>query len=158
MVGFSLNEASDVGALPRSYQRRDRNEWRALGFFYDYDDRRGNWLFRASRSGFAKLCFELRQYAIDSKHALTSQHEHYGPYSYLKFVMWSELKVTADGIYGASPDFIRLAKMIELQTANAPPGTEVELAGQYFANSDSTLVLRVEPDGFDPSSCDRALR
>ena len=49
-----------------------RNEWRARGFFYDYDDRRGNWLFRASRSGFAKLCFELRQYAIDSKHALTS--------------------------------------------------------------------------------------
>ena len=64
----------------------------------------------------------------------------------LKFVTWSELKVTADGIYGASPDFIRLGNLIELQTANAPPGTEVELAGQYFANSDSTLVLRVEPD------------
>ncbi len=61
-----------------------RREWRELGFFYDYDEKQACWRLVGAQAGLLKFCELLRQYADNPKNDKLSEHDHYGPYSYLK--------------------------------------------------------------------------
>jgi hypothetical protein len=69
---------------------KTRGEWRALGFFYEVNHEAKVWTLVGSRAGL--LCFSdaLRAYVADPRNALESEHEHYGPYMYLKVMTWPE--------------------------------------------------------------------
>jgi hypothetical protein len=135
-----------------------RAEWRALRFFYDYDDASRTWLIRGNRAGLRRLCSELRAYAHNPAHAPLSEHEHYGPYSYLEFVTWSEAKIVAEGIYGRLDDFDRLAGIVEAWLHPMEPGKELRIDSEYSKHNESVLVIRLEADDFDPADCDPASR
>ena len=129
-----------------------RAEWRALGFFYDYTEATRTWSIRASRSGFARLSYELRCYARDARNRQVSEREHYGPYSSLKFVTWPEPKISSDGFYGRLEDFEELAALVDGAIRHARPGDRIRLEQAYSEASDAKLELIVEDDGFDPAS------
>ena len=70
--------------------RMTREGWRELGFYYDFDEARFCWRLIGSRSGLLKLRDILNGYADDPRNEQISEHEHYGPYSYLKLMTWAE--------------------------------------------------------------------
>src|SRR5437773_4027209 len=73
-----------------------RREWRELGFFYDRDDQTRVWKLTSSRAGLLGFRDALLSYVADPRNALKSEHEHYGPYSYLEVMTWPEAGFDAD--------------------------------------------------------------
>jgi hypothetical protein len=137
--------------------KQTRKEWNALGFFYTYDEAERRWLVRADREGMNRLAEALRSYASDPRNSAISEHEHYGPYSYLKFVTWTEAKILADGFYGTPADFARLASIVASTIAKARVGDIIRIDEAYSTASEAKLELRFEPDGFDAASADPVL-
>ena len=86
-----------------------RKEWRALGFFYDRDDQLKEWKLVGSRSGLLKFRDLLIRYAASSRNEAKSEHDHYGPYSYLKVMTWTEPGMDRNGIYGTLQNLRQLA-------------------------------------------------
>jgi hypothetical protein len=74
--------------------QRTVNEWRDLGFFYDYDEVESCWRVIGSREGFMKFVDLLESYVMNPRNGRLSEHEHYGPYSYLKLMTWSQAEIT----------------------------------------------------------------
>src|SRR5882724_1605122 len=107
------NWSFDMSSTDDALKASTRAEWRTLGFFYDYDEASRVWLIRGSRAGVQRLCSELRAYARNPAHSRLSEHEHYGPYSYLEFVTWTEAKIVPEGVYGRLDDFDRLGGIVE---------------------------------------------
>jgi hypothetical protein len=150
------NEGVAMSSKETDPRAQTSSEWRRLGFFYDYDDSSRAWIVRGSRAGLGLLCSELRAYARNPAHAPESEHEHYGPYSYLKLVTWPEAKIVADGVYGRLDDFERLAGIIEAGLHTMVHGEELRIDSEYSTRNDSVLVIKLEPDDFDPAACDPA--
>jgi len=141
----------------KGLDERTRAEWEALGYFYDYDEPQRTWLIRASRRGVERLCTQLRLYDADPQNAAISEHEHYGPYSNLKFVTWTEAKIVPDGVYGKVGDFTRLAEIITRRVTSAAPGDRVRIDEAYSRNNDAIFEIQLEPDEFRAAKADPAL-
>src|SRR4051794_31788951 len=103
------------------------NEWRALGFSYDFDDDAKEWRLKGDRRGLAKFAAILRAYALDPSNEHLSEHEHYGPYLYLKFVTSASPKIAPDGIYGRLSDLELLAMVVDKRLSLAQPGAKIRI-------------------------------
>lgn len=137
--------------------KKTREEWRTLGFFYDVDHEAKVWTLIGSRAGL--LCFRdvLRAYVADPRNTLESEHEHYGPYMYLKVMTWQEAGFDKDAIRGPLGDLARLAELVEAKLADAQPGSTVRIHEEFAADSPYALVLQVHEDSFDPATADPLL-
>lgn len=131
-----------------------REEWRDLGFFYDLDKDARTWRIVASRAGLLKFCSILNEYVSDERNAPLSEHEHYGPYWYLKITTWDEALITEDDIRGTLKDLQRLADLIEERLENLRPYDSIEIDKEYGPNNEYKLRLEMREDGFDPASPD----
>jgi hypothetical protein len=107
--------------------KKTREEWRALGFYYDVDHDAKTWTFVGSPAGLLRFRDILRAYTADPRNALLSEHEHYGPYMYLKVMTWQEAGIDEDGVHGPLPDLARLAELLEGKLATARPGSAVRI-------------------------------
>src|SRR5438067_2144335 len=114
-------------------------EWRELGFFYDTQKSQRRWNFVGSRSGLLQFPRLLRDYAANPRLAGISEHEHYGPYFYLKVVTWHEALITADDIRGTQADIRRLADLIESGLAHCEPGQSFIIDTDYSAQNEFQL-------------------
>jgi hypothetical protein len=137
--------------------KKTREEWRALGFFYDVDDDAKVWTFIGSRAGLLSFRDTLHEYVADPRNALESEHEHYGPYMYLKVMTWQEAGFDNNAIRGPLTDLARLATLVEGKLATAQPGSTVRIHDEFAADSPYTLVLEVREDSFDPATADPLL-
>lgn len=133
-----------------------RREWRDLGFFYEVDHANRCWTLVGSRAGLAQFADLLRRYVADPRRARISEHEHYGPYMYLKVMTWTEPKLDDHAISGRPDDLARLASMVSAGLVTAGIGGSFTVGSEYAPLSDYELELRIEPDGFDPASADRS--
>ena len=131
-----------------------REQWQALGFFYDSDERAKQWLVVGSRAGLLRFAALLRAYVADPANAKLSEHEHYGPYQYLKFMTWSEPGMDADSIHGSLGDLQRLADLVDAKANMLRPGDRAQLREDYSAASSYSLLLEMREDSFDPTSLD----
>jgi hypothetical protein len=145
-------------AMTEQLRQETRREWRALGFFYDYQDAARCWIIRGSRNGLRYFADILREYAREPAHAGLAQHEHYGPYSYLKLVTWSSPRIVEDGLYGQLTDFQRLSEVVEAKVLESLPGASFRLEDGYGDANEAALVVEVASDDFDPAEADVALR
>lgn len=144
--------------MPRDeVNKKTREEWRDLGFFYDRDDDAKVWKFIGSRKGLLSFPDNLRAYVADPRNALESEHEHYGPYMYLKVMTWPVAELGNDAIRGSLTDLARLATLVEAKLASSQPGSAVRIHDEFDADSPYTLVLEVREDGFDPATADLLL-
>jgi hypothetical protein len=137
--------------------RATRREWRELGFFYDRDDQNKLWKLTGSRSGLLRFRDVLLSYVADPRNALKSEHEHYGPYSYLEVMTWSEAGFDDHAIRGPVAALARLAALIEAKLSTARVGSTVRIQEEFAADSPYALVLDLREDGFDPAAADPLL-
>ncbi|MEI8227883.1 MAG: hypothetical protein WCH77_06425 [Planctomycetota bacterium] len=134
-----------------------REEWRELGFFYDRDDTKKCWRLVGSKEGLARFSDLLRAYAANPRHDAKSEHDHFGPYMYLKVMTWPEAGIDANAIRGTLGDLLRLATLVDEWLATASPGDTENLAPRYAATCAYALEVIVKADGFDPVSEDPCL-
>jgi hypothetical protein len=134
-----------------------RREWRELGFFYIRDDQARNWKLTGSRAGLLHFRDALLSYVADPRNELKSEHEHYGPYSYLEVMTWPEAGFDGHAIRGPLADLARLAKLIEAKLATASPGSSLVIQEEFAADSPYALILDLREDGFDPATADPVL-
>jgi len=136
---------------------RTREEWRSLGFFYDVDEHAQVWKFIGSRAGLLRFRDALSAYVADPRKASESEHEHYGPYMYLKIMTWRDTGIDKNAIRGPLPDLARLAAVVEARLATAKPGSVLRIQDEFAADSPYALVLEVREDSFDPATADPLL-
>ncbi|MBZ0166399.1 MAG: hypothetical protein K8I00_06285 [Candidatus Omnitrophica bacterium] len=134
-----------------------KSEWRELGFHYVYNHEKACWIIRGSNEGMRKFCKELTTYAKDECYEGISEHEHYGPYSYLKFVTWNEADITSDAIFGRLEDFTRLSRIIETHLEIAAVNSIFSIAEEYAPTAEAYIEFHLENDDFDPASADTQL-
>ena len=131
-----------------------RQDWRDLGFFYDRDKDARCWRLIGSKSGLLKFSTLLNDYVADERNAALSEHEHYGPYWYLKIITWNEAVITERDISGTLDDFRRLADIVRERLENVLPGDAFEIDKEYAPNNEYKLRFEVREDGFDPAEED----
>ena len=134
-----------------------QQEWRELGFFYDRDDESRTWRLTGSREGLQSFRDALLAYVADPRNAVDSEHEHYGPYMYLKVMTWPKAGFDDNSIRGTLSDLKRLANIIDAKLAAVAPGSTVVIREEFATDSPYSLVLSVCQDGFDPASADPLL-
>ena len=134
-----------------------RREWRELGFFYDRDDDNKVWRLTGSRAGLLRFRDALLSYVTDPRNASDSEHEHYGPYSYLKVMTSPNAGFDGHAIHGSVSDIRRLSGLIEAKLAAARPGATVRIREDFALDSPYALVLDLREDGFDPAAADPLL-
>jgi hypothetical protein len=137
--------------------RATREEWRELGFHYDRDDDAKTWILTGSREGLLKFSGALLAYSSKPVNAQQSEHDHYGPYMYLKVMTWPEAGFDDDSIRGSLEDLRRLAHIIEGKVASTAIGASVRIQEEFTPNSPYGLVLNIRDDAFDPASADAGL-
>ena len=140
-----------------SVRENTAQEWRQLGFFYDRADVARTWTLTGSRAGLQKFPDALRAYVLDPRNALKSEHEHYGPYMYLKVMTWPDAALDRDGIRGSLVDLERLAVLVEKTLTSARPGETIRIRHEFSPRTSYGLILDVREDSFDPSEADPAL-
>src|SRR4030095_7454405 len=109
--------------MNESLKEQTRSEWRELGFFYDRDDKSKEWLLIGSRAGLGRFSSLLRAYVAAPRNVRKSEHEHYGPYMYLKFMTWPEAGMNENTIHGPLEQLARLASLVEGHIASLEPGS-----------------------------------
>jgi hypothetical protein len=87
-----------------------------------------------------------------------SEHDHYGPYSYLEIMTWNEPGFGDHAIRGSLGDLARLASIVEAKLADAAPESRIAIRDEFAGGSPYSLVLDVREAGFDPASEDSSLR
>jgi hypothetical protein len=146
-----------AGMPSDAINKATRREWRELGFFYDCDNETKVWKLIGSRSGLLRFRDILLSYAADARNTPDGEHEHYGPYSYLKIMTCPEAAFDDEAIRGSLADLARLAKLIEVKLATTQPGSFTVIQQEFAANSPNALVLDLREDGFDPATADPLL-
>ena len=139
--------------MDQRLKERTRAEWRELGFFYDLDDSSKEWLLLGSRAGLLGFSELLRRYATNPRREGKSEHDHYGPYMYLKVMTWPTAGMDADSIHGTLGDLERLASLVDEKVGALAPGQRAHIRDE-FATSEYALVIELRDDSFDPASAD----
>lgn len=125
--------------------------------YFDFDDEKLCWKIQGSKKGINKFCQLLIKYAHNDLNKPISEHQHYGPYLYLKFVTWDEPKITSDAIFGSLDDFIRLSDMIRKSLTKTVPNSSFIICNEYASNAEASILIQITDDEFDPASADEQL-
>ena len=128
-------------------------EWNDLGFWYDFTPEVG-WKIHGHRAGFEKLGKIFDKYVANPFNVNVSEHEHLGPYMYLKIVTWPFPEINHDGIYGSLSDLSRLAVLVRAWANSCPIGNRYQVSQLFSAASTAELTLIMEHDGFSPGDYD----
>lgn len=134
-----------------------RSEWRALGFYYELCEAPPRWRLVGPRAGLARFAELLDRYVADPRNRTPSEHEHYGPYAYLKVETAAAAAIDADGIRGSLEDLARLRDLVARGLARARAGETVVLGAAYAPNVSHPLALEIRADDFDPANADPGL-
>jgi hypothetical protein len=133
-----------------------RREWRELGFFYELNDDVKEWLFRGSRAGLLTFARSRHDYSNNPRHRQVSEHDHFGPYMYLKIATWDAPEITDHWIAGTLEDLSRLSVLVGEQVLKAKTGDMLRFRKAYAPSSAYELVLEMCDDEFEPAAADRA--
>jgi hypothetical protein len=134
-----------------------REEWRELGFFYDYDEPGCCWRLVGSRNGLLRFADLLTSYAADAVNEQLSEHNHFGPYMYLKLITQNEREITDHAICGTLADFRNLSVLAQEIISSSAPGSTFSIGDEYAAETKSTIHFEVREDDFDPADADPLL-
>jgi hypothetical protein len=142
--------------MPREYKINAliRDQWRELGIYYERNDALQEWWLIGCRAGLLAFTRQLTNYTDDPRNELPSEHEHFGPYGYLKVMTWPTPGIDADSIHGSVGDLRRLTAIIAENVKTMRTGEILKIRTQYAPDAEYTIVLDLRPDDFDPASLD----
>jgi hypothetical protein len=136
------------------------DEWRELGFYYDFDERLGvnQWRFYGSISGLENFLKLLDDYTSRTGNNKEFEHDHYGPYSYLKIITLDDQAIINDNAIGGTiADLKKLRNIIADKLNNAQPGQTFNIDKEYGEDNTVTAKFFVMADSFDPVSMDELI-
>lgn len=136
--------------------RATQREWRELGFYYDLDEIAKEWRIEGSAEGLLRFADCLKAYSEDPRKAGISEHEHYGPYSYLEIGTWHEAQITDHWIAGRQEQLSALAMAVRSFVEGAIAGQKALLRAHFAPASGYELKLVVKEPSFDPAQADSA--
>src|SRR6266852_7389672 len=96
-----------------------------------------------SRSGLLRFCDLLLQHAAIPGNQTQSEHDHYGPYMYLKVQTCSGPGISGNAIYGTVSDLRRLAGIVEAKLQRAAVGSSVRIQQEFGNDREYSLLLDV---------------
>lgn len=137
--------------------RATRDEWRELGFFYETRTDPRSWRLVGSKSGLARLVSLLDQCVRDPRNAALSEHEHYGPYMYLKVQTAETPAIDEHGIRGSLQDLARLRDLIAHALEASRPGQSFQVGAECCAPVSHPIHFEVREASFDPATEDLQL-
>lgn len=117
--------------MSSSFDIQYRNEWRLLGFYYEFNAHKKCWIFIGSKEGLLNFSELLFNYAIDKSHKKISEHAHYGPDSYLKVITWNSPIIMESGIYGSLEDINRLGNIFRNILMNNKDKTQLKIDKEF---------------------------
>ncbi|MDQ3710914.1 MAG: hypothetical protein M3388_01640 [Acidobacteriota bacterium] len=138
-------------------KQETKEEWRELGFFYDYNKANQEWLLIGSRNGLLNFSNLLDEYISKPRNEKLGEHEHFFPYMYLTVVTSNETKITDYGIFGSLVDLERLANIIKEKLIDSTVGNVFQIDSEYSKSNEAKLVFEIREKNFDPASADNFL-
>jgi hypothetical protein len=130
-------------------------EWRDLGFHYERDDDRQLWTFKGSISGLGQFAKILRKFSADPRNDVPFEHDHYGPYMYLKIMNVSDERgFDSNSLFAPRRDFAELADLIDARLSSASSGDTFDMRQEFAPDSEYELRLIITDDDFDPGLYD----
>lgn len=152
---LAARQAEEVNQMLSARAKEStRREWRDLGFFYDSDETAKAWLIVGDRTGLLKFSGLIRKYAADDSNASVSEHEHFGPYSYLEVGTWHEPQINGHWIAGTLPELAGLAVSLEEAISKLKPDERASIGKQFAPDSDWDLIVEMRQEPFDPPAAD----
>lgn len=130
------------------------NGWRNLGFYYEFSEDKGVWKFVGSKKGLLKFSKLLDDYVLDPRNAGISEHEHYGPYLYLKIMTWDKPIIDKNAISGTLLDFKKLSDLIKQKLKSLNALSKFEIDKEYSIENKAKIIFEIKEADFDPSSAD----
>lgn len=138
------------------FDELDRQAWKELGFYYEYDDEKTEWHICGDRMGLEKFGRVIVAYCTSPENREVSEHMHLGPYQYLKIVTWSEPKITEQGLFGSLEDLERFTHILRTKLELTKANDMFVIDEDYSKENTSRMLVHIMEEGFDPSSMDRA--
>ncbi|MDH7459706.1 hypothetical protein QEG73_00405 [Chitinophagaceae bacterium 26-R-25] len=137
-------------------EQRIKDEWRELSFYYDLEknENKSEWRFYGSKLGLYNFVNLLENYTTEPANNFLSEHDHYGPYNYLKVMTWHRAEITENYIAGTIADLKNLKNIIADKLEKAQPGQNFTIDKEYGTDNTSTLTFFTMKDDFDPASMD----
>ncbi|MEJ7847621.1 MAG: hypothetical protein WKF92_06000 [Pyrinomonadaceae bacterium] len=134
-------------------------DWRSLGFYYDFDDRVSvnQWRFFGSSRGLRNLVHLIAEYAGNPENAAISEHEHLGPYFYLTILTWDAPTITKNHLAGTIHDLNNLSNIISKKLDTAKAGETFNIEREYGIDNTVTAKFFVMLDEFDAGSMDELI-
>ncbi|MCI5142779.1 MAG: hypothetical protein D3909_13850 [Candidatus Electrothrix sp. ATG1] len=133
-------------------------DWEELGFFYDVDDKKKEWIFIGSLYGLSKFPQLLADYVADYRNEMLSEHEHYGPYMYLKIVTLENAEIGRRHIGGPLESLANLKRVFEKKLANAKIGDTLVIGPEFCDTPKYSIKILVKKDNFHPAEEDSGLK
>ena len=135
------------------------DEWRELGFYYDLNEDNDikEWRFFGSREGILSFTSFLNEYANRVDKETISEHDHLGPYNYLKIMTWDKAIITDQYFAGTIRDIKTLGNLIGEKLNNTKAGGAFSIDHDYGTGNTATAKFFVMADTFDPASMDDLL-
>ena len=132
--------------------------WRDLGFYYEFNETDSQWQFVGSKEGLAQFVRLLRDYAADPQNSKIYEHEHFGPYWYLKVMTFTKPDISESAIVGDPSDIARLANLFERKLLETPEDMSFTIREEYCPGCSSAICVKIEKSGFDPATADLLLQ
>ena len=136
------------------------DEWRQLGFYYDFDERLSvnQWRFYGSKSGLQNFVKLLDDYTSRAKNDKGFEHDHYGPYMYLKIITLDDQAIITDNAIGGTIANLKdLRNIIAENLSKVEPGQTFNIDKNYGEDNTVTAKFFVMADDFDPVSMDELI-
>ncbi len=137
--------------------QRIKDEWRELGFYYDLEESayKSEWKFYGSKLGLQNFIKLLEDYTNKSANDFLSEHDHYGPYSYLKIMTWDKAVITGNYIAGTIKDLKNFKNIIVDNLEKTQAGQSFTIDKEYGVDNTASATFFIIKDGFDPVSMDK---
>ncbi len=126
-------------------------EWESLGFYYTFDKKQNCWIFTGSKKGLLNFCNVLDEYVKNPVHKDISEHEHYGPDSYLKLITWNYPIIKESGIYGRLEDFKKLSDFLKY-VLWSNKRKEIVIDKEFSEKNECYILLKIMNKNFDPAT------
>ena len=136
------------------------DEWRELEFYYDFDERVSvnQWRFYGSKQGLLNFVKLLDAYVNNPNNDKLFEHEHYGPYMYLKIITLEDESVINDNAIGGTiKDLKFLRDLIADKIEKCVSGQTFTIDKEFGVDNTATAKFFVMADNFDPVSMDELI-
>lgn len=134
-----------------------KEEWRQLGYYYEIDEINKKWIIVGSLFGIRNFISQLNEYANNSKNSKISEHDHWGPYMYLKIMTNTDPVINKNCISGSLSDLKRLSEIIDKKLNDNLINTTLEIKEEYSKDCEYSIQFKIMEYGFDPATEDKQL-